>query len=321
MQKQQNSTISQSGAITTIHYPDVSAGWEKWILHVADCHFDSIYCAREVMGEQFQEAVKKNARINIYGDFLDAMQGRFDPRRSMAELRPEYRREDYYDFVITDAAEWLAPYATNIDIMADGNHELAVLKAANTNLMDRLADKLRTNNKNCHTVHGGYGGWVRYLFNISTQLTSIRLKYYHGASASGGDAPVTRGVIQTARQAVYLPDANIVVNGHSHNAYYVPIARERLSNKGVQYFDTQHHIRTPGYKQSYNDGSVGWDVTRGAPPKPIGAIWTRMYCTVTASGGYINVQVIPNIRDAQPISIDAGELYGGAVYAEDSEGE
>jgi hypothetical protein len=297
------------------------AGWEQWILHVADCHFDSVFCAREVMEEQFQEAKNRNARINIYGDFLDAMQGRFDPRRSMAELRPEYRREDYYDFVISDAAEWLAPYAANIDLMADGNHELAVLKAASTNLMDRLVDRLRLNNKKCRAVHGGYGGWIRYMFNISTTLTSIRLKYYHGASASGGDAPVTRGVIQTARQAVYLPDANIVVNGHSHNSYYVPIARERLSNKGQQYFDTQHHIRTPGYKQSYGDGSTGWDVTRGAPPKPIGSIWTRLYCIKHEEGSSIGVQVIPNIRDPQPIRVDSGELYGGAVYAEDTEGE
>jgi hypothetical protein len=56
------------------------------------------------------------------------MQGRFDPRRDMDELRPEYRRNDYYDFVVRDAADFLEPYANNIALISDGNHELAVLK-------------------------------------------------------------------------------------------------------------------------------------------------------------------------------------------------
>ena len=235
----------------------------------------------------------------------------------MAELRPEYRREDYYDFVIKDAAEYLEPYADNIDLMADGNHELSVLKAANTNLMDRLVGILR-DKQNSRCVHGGYGGWVRYMFNLSDgentgPRTSIRLKYFHGA---GSDAPVTRGVIHTNRQAVFLPDANIVVNGHNHNAYYVPITRERLSNKGVPYFDTQHHIRIPGYKQSYGDGSGGWDVTRGSHPKPIGAFWVRLYEESAA----INIQVIPDMRDAVPVSMTDADLYSGPVYSDDSEG-
>jgi hypothetical protein len=235
----------------------------------------------------------------------------------MAELRPEYRRDDYYDFVIQDAAKYLAPYAANLDLMSDGNHEVAVLKAANTNLMDRLVGILR-DKYDSRCVHGGYGGWVRYMFNLSDgertgPRTSIKLKYFHG---SGGDAPVTKGVMHTNRQAVFLPDANIVINGHNHNSYYVPITRERLSNKGVLYFDTQHHIRIPGYKQSYGDGSGGWDVTRGAHPKPIGAFWVRLYEEREA----INIQVVPDIRDAVPVSMTDAELYNGQVYSDDPEG-
>ncbi len=127
---------------------------------------------------------------------------------------------------------------------------------------------------------GGYGGWVRFMFNMSDgkstgPRSSLRVKYFHG---SGGEAPVTRGVIQTARQAVYLPDANVVINGHNHSQYIIPIARERLSNKGVHYSDIQSHVRIPGYKQGYGDGSRGWEVERGGVPKPIGAVWMVMKC-------------------------------------------
>ena len=311
-------TIEQNGAVTSIYY-DVFAGWEQWILHVSDNHFDSIYCNREVMRADFDAALKRRARINVYGDWFDAMQGRFDPRRSMSELRPEYRTDAYYDKVVDDSADWLEPYAHLMDIMADGNHELSVLKAANTNMMDRLVVELRRRNKKCRAVHGGYGGWARYMFNLSDgnstgPRTSKKLKYFHG---SGGEAPVTRGVIQTNRQSVYLPDADIVINGHSHNAYYVPIQRERLSNKGQQYFDTQHHIRIPGYKQSYGDGTTGWDVTRGGVPKPIGAFWTRFYC----EGGEVKIQVIPSLSDPVPVHVDAEAIYSGVVYDDDGEGE
>jgi hypothetical protein len=154
----------------------------------------------------------------------------------------------------------------------------AVIKNAGTDLLDRLTEKLRMAGGITRT--GGYGGWIRLMFNMSDgqntgPRTSIKLKYFHG---SGGDAPVTKGVIWTNRQATYLPDADIVVNGHNHNSYIVPIARERLSNKGVQYSDIQYHVRTPGYKQDYGDGSGGWAVEKGMPPKPVGCAWITLIC-------------------------------------------
>jgi hypothetical protein len=315
--------IEQVGAITSVHQ-DIPSDWEQWYLNTSDNHFDSIYCNREVMTAQFDDALKRGARINIFGDWFDAMQGRYDKRRAMPELRPEYSRaEKYYDLLVSNSAEWLKPYAENIDVMSDGNHELSVLKHANTNLMDRLVDRLRMENKHCEAVHGGYGGWIRYMFNMSDGLstgprTSVKAKYFHGA---GGEAPVTRGVIHTNREAVYLPDANIVFNGHNHHAYYVPITRERIGNKGQTYFDIQHHIRIPGYKQSYGDGTTGWDVTRGGVPKPIGAFWTRLYHDGSGNRHTVKVQVIPAMCDPEPVHIESNDIYNGEVYDDDPEGE
>lgn len=305
--------IEQHGAISSV-YLDVFGGWERWIYFGSDVHFDSVYCDRDAFFEHMDLAKKRNAMIFIFGDFFDAMQGRYDKRRAMPELRKEYQcKENYYDVLVDDAYEKLSDYKDNITILADGNHELSVLKNANTNILDRLSAKLREHGSGVQ--HGGYGGWTRFMFNLSDgnatgPRTSIKLKYFHGA---GGEAPVTRGVIQTNRQAVYLPDANIVVNGHSHNSYYVPISRERLSNKGELYFDIQHHIRVAGYKQAYGDGTTGWEITRGGVPKPIGCIWCRMYC----EGHQIKMQFIPDVRGGIPVSVDSNELYNGAVFDED----
>jgi hypothetical protein len=300
-----------NGAVTSYWY-GIKPGWEKWWLYISDVHFDSVYCNREMLTRHLDAAQRRGAGICAFGDWFDAMQGRFDPRRSMAELRPEYRREDYYDFVVNDSADYLEKYAENVEILADGNHELSVLKAANTNLSDRLVHEINRR-RGSHIVHGGYGGWIRNMFIIGSTRMSVRVKYFHGA---GGEAPVTRGAIQTNRQSVYLPDANIVVNGHSHNSYHIPIARERLGGKGELYFDIQHHVRTPGYKQAYGDGTTGWEVTRGGVPKPLGGCWVRM----VANGTKIDVSCEPFVEAPQPVSISSNEIYTGVVFNDDREG-
>lgn len=96
----------QAGAITSIDF-DAPPGWSQWFLFQSDNHHDSPLCNRELEAEHLQEAVKRDAMIMVMGDLFDAMQGRFDPRRSMEELRPEYRRSDYYDAIVNDTCQFL----------------------------------------------------------------------------------------------------------------------------------------------------------------------------------------------------------------------
>jgi hypothetical protein len=303
-----------AGNVLSLYF-DVYPGWEQWLLLQSDVHFDSVYCNRELLTTHLNKAIERRALIMVFGDLFDAMQGRFDPRRSMKELRPEYRRDDYYDFVIQDIEQFLEPYASLISLLARGNHETSVLKNANTDLMDRLAYALNIEHKG-HVCTGGYGGWIRFLFaRDGNPHSSKRLKYFHGA---GGEAPVTRGVIQTNRQAVYLPDADIVVNGHSHNNYYVPISRERISSKGKLFFDIQHHVRIPGYKQDYADGSGGWSVERGGVPKPIGAVWMRLYL----ENDLIKVQLMADLQGGDAMEpAEFGHECIREPYPEDGEGQ
>ncbi len=240
---------------------------------ISDVHFDSIYCERDLLTKHLKQAKADEAYILLGGDFFDAMQGRFDPRRSMDELRPEYRRDDYYDFVVRDAAKFLSPYADKIVMICPGNHELAVLKNSSTDLSDRLVYSLR--GEGSAAVTGGWKGWVRLLVQCYKHRDSVNLYYAHAAGE--GSAPVTRGVIATNRQAVYMPDADVIWNGHNHQAYVVPISRERLSDKGKRYTDIGWFVRSPGYKSEWADDR-GFAAQHGLAPKPLGCIVITLEC-------------------------------------------
>jgi hypothetical protein len=266
------SKITQSGAVTRVWIDSPTRTWEQWLLLRSDAHHDSVHCNRKFEMRHLEQAKERGAWILDGGDCIDGMQGRFDPRRSYKNLREEYRDDNYYDLIINDAIKAYTPYADNWLLFAHGNHETAVLKNANTDPTDRLASAMR--GLGSHAVAGGYGGWVLFHTTVGSAKATLKLKYFHG---SGGEAPVTRGVIQTNRQQVYLPDADIVWNGHSHNDLNIPIKRERISTHGVQFFDYCRHLRSPGYCDAYGDGSTGWEIERGGVPKPLGCMWVRMF--------------------------------------------
>ena len=277
------------GNVLVVRIDGIKSEWEQDILLVSDQHHDSPLCERKIEQKHLEEAVDKKAIILFGGDTFDAMQGKKDPRSSYDNLDPELKSDKYFDAVVNFNAKFYAPYASNICMIGKGNHETSVQKHHNISLIDNLVYRLNQETQSNIAV-GGYGGWIKFLFTMdTTKRYSMNLKYFHG---SGGDAPVTRGVIQTARQAVYLPDADIVWNGHNHSEYALPIQRERISQQGDLYQDVQWHVRTPGYKNEYRDGSEGWAVESGMPPKPIGCVWLKMY----RDGNKIRVKAIQDVR-------------------------
>lgn len=267
--------VHNSGNVCTLYVDNIGEGWEQYFLMTSDRHHDSVDCDRDMELSHLEMARKRKAWIIDVGDLFDVMQGRYDPRRSYSNLRPEYAQDNYLDEIVKEAAEFYGPYTSNILVMGRGNHESSILKNNGVDLTGNLVHRLNSDHGG-NIQAGGFGGWVRILCTIAgTQRQSVIIKYFHGAG--GGTAAVTRGVIQTNRQAVYLPDADIVVNGHSHDSWYVPISRERLTNEGIIQQDIQHHIRTATYKLDYGDGSHGWHVETGKPPKPLGAVWVRLF--------------------------------------------
>lgn len=265
-------TVDSVGAnVLIVRFTGVVSGWEQWFLLSSDRHHDNICCDRDLEKRHLEEVKERDALILDFGDLFCAMQGKYDPRASMDDIRPEDVGGDYLDRIVLHAAQDYGPYAANWLLLGKGNHESDIRYRNGVDLTSNLAHRLNIEYGG-HVYVGGYGGWVRFLFQSPDNRvrSALNLKYHHG---SGGGGPVTRGVIQTARQAVYLPDADVVVNGHTHDSWLVPIARERLSAKGRVGRDVVYFVRVSGYKNEYGDGSGGYHVERWGPPKPIGAMW------------------------------------------------
>ena len=293
-QEQMNNYTVEANSrnVLTVRFSDISAGWGQWVLLSADRHHDSIHCDRKLELYHLEQAQERGALIIDCGDLFDAMQGKWDPRSSMDDLRPELRTEAYLDEAVKLAAQDYAPFAHHFLMIGYGNHETKIRNRHGTDLISNLVHRLNTEHDG-NVFLGAYGGWVRFMFQVNgTKRSTKRLKYHHGA---GGGGPVTRGVIQSNRQAVYLPDADFVVNGHTHDSWHVPIARERLSIQGVVRRDLVHFIRTPGYKDEYGDGGSGFHNERWAPPKPIGAVWLRFFVE-DSTNGVIGEEVLQAVK-------------------------
>lgn len=270
--------------LTAPNVHQIDFAWEKpgetfEMLLTADWHWDNIKCDRGLLKEHFDEAKHRQAGIMGVGDLFCAMQGKFDKRSSKDSLRPEHKVNNYLDALVDTMAEWLEPYKENLVFISPGNHCSSILRHCETDLIARLAEKLGTG-----LAVSGYGGYVRLQFyrspgGIRTDVKSERhsmssflIKTFHG---HGGGGPVTKGVIQSQRQAVIYPDADCVVSGHVHDRYIIDYPKERVNAKGDLSIKSQFHIRTPTYKEEFHHDMGGWHVERGAGPKPLGGVWMK----------------------------------------------
>jgi len=225
-------------------------GDEQWFLLQSDVHWDNPKCDRKKLKRHLDLALKRNAPVLDFGDFFCAMQGKYDRRSSKKDIRAEHQNNNYV-----------------------GNHESAIHKNHETDLNDRLAERIRSNGGIAR--RGGYSGYIRFhISNNGRRNNSLKLWYFHG---SGGGGPVTRGVIQTARQAVYVSDADIVATGHVHESWQLAVQRIRLNISDEIVHERQTHVKIAGYKEEYEDGHGGWHIETGKPPKPTGAWWLRIY--------------------------------------------
>lgn len=275
-----------------IHRVTVSlphTGDEFWALLQSDVHWDNPKCDRDALKRHLEEARAKDAPILDNGDFFCAMQGKWDKRANKNDLRPEHQTANYLDALVDTAARYFEPYKDLVCLRGLGNHETGILKHHETNLTERLVERLKAAGSSSVCL-GGYSGYVVFEVNTGGRMQSIKLHYHHGY---GGGGPVTRGVIQTNRQAVYLADADIVWSGHTHDAWQVPIARVKLNQDNTRVEHTrQVHVRTPGYKEEYGDGYAGWHIERGGPPKPVGAAWLRIRYARTETGSGVTKSIV-----------------------------
>lgn len=267
-----------TGNVHEIRFTEpIATGWEQWVLLTSDVHLDNKKTNVRRYKEDLKRAKKRNAIIIDIGDLPDVMGGKGDRRRSESFIKDEHKRDDYIDAVIEGNTAIMEPYASQFAVFGRGNHDQAMIKHYSIDVLKHMANRLqRVSGREDRCFVGGYGGWVKFRFNIGgTQRIARNLKYYHG---SGGGGVVTKGTIQAQRRAGFIPDADIIATGHIHEAWVLAGKRERFNQNAMQSLDIQWHVQCPTYKEEYQDGSGGWHIERGAPPKPIGCTWIKFKC-------------------------------------------
>jgi len=273
MNKSNAFTVEQTenGRITTIR-TDVSATTDRWFLLTADWHWDNPKCDRELLTRHLKQAKERDAGIFVFGDLLCIMQGKYDGRRVKGDIRPEHDNATYIDSIVDTFSQWIEPYRANMALVTYGNHETSILKHLETDVLQRIAAQTKI-------PLGKYDGWVRFMPTVVSSkgnrmgsAKGLNMYYHHG---SGGGGPVTKGVIQTNRRNAYIDGADIVVSGHVHEAWIVETPKETINNTGRTIRKTVSHVQTGTYKEEFS--GAGWHVERGAPPKPLGSWWMRIY--------------------------------------------
>lgn len=260
--------------VVTVRLDGISAGWEQFFLLRSDAHHDNAHTDHALEREHLELAKERGAGILDLGDLFCAMQGKWDKRADQRQLLPALRDsgKPYLDALVDYNAAFYQPYAENFLLLSPGNHETSILGRHETNLTERLAERLRAAGSPVRT--GTYQGWVRFRFewNRHKQQT-VRLRYTHGYAGGGA---VTKDVIQTARQLAYLGNADILVSGHTHDGWQMTVRRESLDRHGVPEMRDVECLKCPGYKDEYSPGG-GWAVEKGHCPKPKGAWFLRFF--------------------------------------------
>jgi hypothetical protein len=227
--------------------------------------------------KHLDQAVERGAGVFDNGDLADLMHGRNDPRGEKGTMRSEYNVPHYFDAIAEDAAEWFEPYAHNIIGLAMGNHETSILKRSEINITERIIALL--NAKTGSSIYnGGYSGFLVFNFDFSSvegkkRSSEVVANYHHGSSSGKASANLNAH----ERRASFVPDADILLTGHSHTFYNQTVARLRLGRNGQVYHDEQLHLGLPSYKDDIKEGSEGWASQMGFRPHVLGAWWLRFF--------------------------------------------
>jgi hypothetical protein len=246
-------------------------GNEGKVALLSDLHWDNPKCDRALLKKHLDYCLANNIPVHINGDMFCLMQGRGDRRGNKSDILPEHNNARYLDSVIETAVEWFSPYKDILSVIGYGNHETSIIKHQETDVLRRFVDIFNYENKT-NLYAGGYGGWMKYTLEVwkTTEISFVH-KYYHG---SGGGGSVTRGAINLTRALEMYGSMDLFSMGHIHENASRNDEREYLyhnSKKGYEIkLQTTHMALTGTYKEEYGDGSKGWHIERGAPPKPLG---------------------------------------------------
>ena len=141
---------------------------------LSDLHWDNPKCDRELLKKNLDYCLENNIPVHIAGDFFCLMQGRGDRRGNKSDIRPEHNNSRYLDSIVETAVEWFKPYKDILTVIGYGNHETAIIKYQETDLLQRFVDLFNLTYK-ANVYTGGYGGWMIYEFASDRDWETVRM--------------------------------------------------------------------------------------------------------------------------------------------------
>ena len=239
----------------------------------SDWHFDNPKTNRELLFNHLEEAKRRNAYMIINGDTLCLMQGKYDPRGNKSAIRPEHNGDNYLDLVINDTAEKLKPYAHLMLQFNTGNHESSVSKRAETNVLERLVERLNSISGTNIQV-GGYTGFISLSLG---REKGGRCSYVIGYSHGNWGGVVTKGALSVQRYASFMAGADMIISGHTHDQWIMKFNQLRPNiQKGIVENVEQLHIKTGTYKEEFTQG-VGFATEKIGMPMSLGSVFVTLF--------------------------------------------
>lgn len=238
----------------------------KPLMVISDVHWDSKDCDRKLLKKHLNSALEQDAAIIIIGDFFDLMEGRNDMRRSNT-ARAEHYAPNYLQKVVMDAAEWLQPYAKNIAMISNGNHETSVAKHTQVQPLTWLCYELRK--QGSQVIEGDYQGFfvVRAVYEYEGKNTYFPYKIFYHHGLWGGI--ISKGTQSVMRFGAVVPDADMIVTGHTHDQWMMLHTRYKLNKAYDVTLEDQIHLKLGTYKNEFKTGN-GFAVEKIGLPKPVG---------------------------------------------------
>jgi hypothetical protein len=248
---------------------------------ISDLHLGAANVDEELIKDELEEAKRNNDRININGDIFDMILIKDVKRFQPDVLHPKlYGRKDIVNACLDMAENLLGPYANQIDMIGQGNHDLGCSKHHNVDVIKLLIERLEKHHKPSHKIHyGNITGFIDYRLRYVTPNGQegnghgkrFVIYYHHG---TGGGSPLNKGTIDLHKKA--WVEADLIWLGHKHTKVSTEVRTMKCPQSGVEplikdvrqiitgaYMDlysgqTQESIKEQGPKLNYAAES-GWE--------------------------------------------------------------
>jgi predicted phosphodiesterase len=252
------------------------------IRFLSDLHLDSPYTDLKKLKKLFDDAQKNQYKIVIIGDLLDVMGGKYDRRTTKGDIKPEHNTDNYINSVCESAADFLAPYIDDILLITAGNHEREIDKRMECYLLEFIDLYLHKKTGKSINWTQDYAGYIRLHGKRKNAGESCptTIFYNHGKD---GNATMSFGVLNVKRNAAVI-DADIIVMGHIHKNFSLPLNRLYLSNRGVIKVKEQLHLQLGTSKES--KGTDYFGARKGFDPASTSFYDVDFYLKANENGIY-----------------------------------